>query len=860
MKNVTLGILAHVDAGKTTLSEALLYQSGMLRKLGRVDRKDSFLDTNKVEKERGITVFSKQAQIKTKNINITLLDTPGHVDFSAETERVLGVIDYAILVINASEGVQGHTVTLWELLKTYRVPTFVFVNKMDMAYTSKNKIIEDLRADLSDCCIDFTDTNTDNFKELIAVSDEKLLEKYTETFNLDDEDVRYCISKRKVIPCFFGSALKLDGIYDFLTGLENFTSEKKYPNESGARVFKIKYDEQGNRLTFMKITGGSLKVKQVVDFSSGPEKINQIRIYSGSLYETVECVDAGTVCAVTGAVSTYAGEGAGFEKENYKFLLKPVLNYKMVIPDTISIHEMYKKMKMLEEEEPSLHVVFDDKDIHVRIMGEIQTEILKNIISEKYNIDVSFDEGNILYKETVSDISEGVGHYEPLRHYSEVHLIIEPCDCEGIIFESKCSEDVLDKNWQRLIKTHVFEKEHKGILTGSQITGIKIILSAGKAHIKHTEGGDFRQATYRAIRNALAKNKSVLLEPYYKFRIEVPEESCSIGKIMSDIQVRYGTFSMPQIINGKSVLNGEIPVKTMQGYINEFNSCTKGKGKLSFSIAGYKECHNPEEVIEAFNYDFDSDIENSADSIFCKHGMAYLVKWYEVEDYMHLESTLVKKAKNDDIYALENNFDKIKASDAELEEIFKREFGRNKNNNKIYEPKEHGNISSFENYTYNEKNILKECILVDGYNVIHAWNELREIVKSDYASARKRLLEILSNYQAYRKCLLIVVFDAYRVKGGKGSEFKYDDIHVIFTKEAETADMFIEKTTHKISKKYRVRVATSDALEQIIILGNGATRVSAREFEKEVQSVTKKIREDCLLKSSYGKHYLVVEE
>ncbi|MDD6084996.1 MAG: TetM/TetW/TetO/TetS family tetracycline resistance ribosomal protection protein [Oscillospiraceae bacterium] len=854
MKKITIGILAHVDAGKTTLSEALLYKSGTIRKFGRVDHKDAFLDNNNIERERGITVFSKQAQISLPDINITLLDTPGHVDFSAETERVLSVVDYTILVINASEGVQGHTDTIWNLLESYNVPVFIFVNKTDTPDFNKENILFELKNKISNNCVDFTNTGSEEFKENIAFSDEKLLEKYSESLKITKDDIKESIFKRKIIPCYFGSALKLKGIDEFLEGIEKYTIEKKYPVDNGARVFKIKRDDQGNRLTFLKVTGGALNVKQSLNFTSGTEKINQIRIYSGSSYKAIEVAEAGTVCAVTGPISTYAGEGAGFEKDTYKFILQPVLNYKMILPDDTNIYDMFDKMKTLEEEEPSLHIVFGNKDIHVRLMGEIQTEILKTLILERFNINVEFSDGNILYKETISDISEGVGHYEPLRHYAEVHLLIEPCKCDGITFESKCSEDILDKNWQRLIRTHIFEKEHRGVLTGSPITGIKVTLVSGKAHIKHTEGGDFRQATYRAIRNGLAKNKSVLLEPYYNFKIEVPKEN--IGRLMSDIQTRYGSFSQPQTINDTAVISGEIPASTMQGYITEFNSYTKGKGKISLNVCGYKPCHNSEEIIENTKYDFDSDLENSADSIFCSHGNAFLVKWYDVENYMHI-ANYIKPEKNnresDDYF----DYFQHKATEKELEEIFNREFGKNRNKSKIYERKEHGKISSLDGYVYNEKKALKECILVDGYNVIHAWKELHDISVSNFGAARDRLLEILSNYQAYRKCLLIVVFDAYKVKGGKGSKSKYDNIYVVFTKEAETADMYIEKTTHEISKNYRVRVATSDGLEQIIILGRGAARISAREFEKEVNMVTQEIRDECFKNSSHGKEYLM---
>lgn len=862
MKKAVVGILAHVDAGKTTLSESLLFKTGAIRNPGRVDHKDTFLDTYALEKERGITVFSKQAQISTEKIAITLLDTPGHVDFSAEAERALSVIDYAVLVINASDAVQGHTETLWKLLKLHKIPVFIFVNKMDLDSADKNFVMSELKKYIHENAVDFTDDTSEEFYEEAAVCDEKILEKYTETGSLSTDDISGLIADQKIIPCYFGSALKITGIDEFIEGLEKYIISKEYGSRFGAKIYKIGHDAAGCRLTYMKITGGSIRVRDMLDADGTDEKINQIRIYSGSRFETVDHAEAGTLCAVTGPQKTYAGQGLGIDHCSYSPVLRPVLNYKIILPDSCNANDAIGKLKILEEEDPQLHIMWNEKhqEINVCIMGEIQLEILKRLISDRFGFDVEFGKGNILYKETIADKVEGVGHYEPLKHYAEVHFIMEPSDSDGIIFDSVCSEDVLDKNWQRLIMTHVFEKQHTGVLTGSPVSGIKITLASGKAHIKHTEGGDFRQACYRAIRNGLRKAKSILLEPYYDFRLEIP--SVYTGRAMTDIKQRSGTFSDPEILYDTTILTGEIPVSTAQGYITEVNSYTKGKGKFFCTPNGYKPCHNSSEVIKNTGYDADSDVENTADSVFCCHGSGFIVKWYEADKYMHLESALQKPSEAETAYKIQAE-KKLHQNPAEyekeLEEIFEREFGKGKNKNSRSSPaSEHGKgFDTLDDYVFNEKKQKEECLLVDGYNIIFSWEELSRIALENFDAARNRLIDILSNYQAYRKCILIVVFDAYKVKGGKGSVMRCNNIYVVFTKEAETADMYIEKTTHNLADKYKIRVATSDALEQMIILGRGAFRISSREFEHEVKSVASAIRKDCIEKSNKSKNYLM---
>lgn len=853
MKKLILGILAHVDSGKTTLSEGILYKTGEIRKWGRVDHRDTFLDTHALERERGITIFSKQAVFHTGNTEFTLLDTPGHADFSTETERTLQVLDYAILVISGSEGVQSHTETLWTLLKKYKIPVFIFVNKMDISNISESDIMNNIKHRLNENCINFkTDRNSEEFMENLSLYDEDIMQEFLEADNLNTENINRAISERNIFPCYFGSALKLDGIDEFIDILQKYTSEKTYGKNFGARIFKISEDEQGNRLTHLKITGGNLKVKSTVNYSCNgkiiEEKINQIRIYSGKKYQTVESVDSGTVCSVTGLTETYCGEGLGIETDFDTPMLEPVLTYKVILPEEIDTHIGLKVLRCLEEEDPQLHVIWNDnlQEIHIQLMGEIQLEILKSIINNRFGFKAEFGSGSIAYRETIENTVEGVGHYEPLRHYAEVHLLMEPGKAgSGLIFSSDCREEVLNKNWQRLILTHLKEKQHIGVLTGSPITDMKITLAAGKAHLKHTEGGDFRQATYRAVRHGLRSAKSILLEPWYKFRLEIPSENT--GRAISDIQRMCGNFSSPEILGDTSVIKGEAPVYEMRDYHNEVLEYTKGKGRLFYSLKGYEPCHNTEEVISKISYNCDSDILNTADSIFCSHGAGYTVKWNEVIEHMHVESSL--KPHYEPVEISPNqicSYHNRLVEDKELMEIFERTYGPVRRDAKSsFKPVKKNNSA---NYNYKAKPIPKgsEYLLVDGYNIIFAWDELNEIAKDNLDLARNQLINILCNYQGFKQCKLILVFDAYKIKGGQRNIEKIHNINVVYTQEAETADMYIEKVTHEIGKKYKVRVATSDNLEQIIILGNGAYRVSASEFQKEVKSVEKAIRDFIL--------------
>lgn len=852
MKRITLGILAHVDSGKTTLSEAMLYCSGNISKLGRVDHRDSFLDTFYLERDRGITIFSKQAQLSFKDTCFTILDTPGHVDFSAETERTLQVLDYAILVISGTDGVQSHTLTLFKLLEKYSVPCLIFINKTDLDGFDKEVVFHQLKARLSEKCVDFSGEKEEVY-ENIALCDETLLEKYYESETLSESEIKAAIKSRKVFPCFCGSALKLEGIDEFLNGLYSLTYQESYPEEFGAKVYKISQDNKGNRLTHMKITGGSLKVKAVFESENNKEneKVNQIRIYSGDKFSAVDEAKAGTICAVTGITFAHSGDGLGFESNSALPVLEPVLTYKVELPEGTDINSALKNIKILEEEDPQLKVVWNErlKEIQLQLMGDIQLEILKSIIKERFDLDVDFGRGNINYKETIEDTVEGVGHFEPLRHYAEVHLILKPKKRNsGLTFKTNCKEDVLDKNWQRLILTHLYEKTHIGVLTGSPITDMDIILASGRAHEKHTEGGDFRQATYRAVRNGLRYAKSVLLEPVYEFTLEVPSDN--VGRALSDIQKMHGEFENPEISGEHTVIKGKAPVSTMSDYSKEVMQYTHGEGKLFCTFSGYDICHNAEEVIENRNYNPDSDIENTADSVFCSHGAGYNVKWDEVKSHMHLQSALsvqkpvnaesvkrsyeAKKSKPKDIFAL----------DKELMEMYEKMFGK-------IEPKNYNRVSSFytkapeKKQNYKRKDTKKyegeEYLLVDGYNVIFSWEELRELSKDNIEGARNKLIEILSNYQGFKKCEVILIFDAYKVKGNREIE-KIDNVNIVYTKEAETADMYIEKTTHKLAKNNKVRVVTSDALEQLIILGNGALRVSSRMFYEEICSVHEEIQ------------------
>ncbi len=871
MKKLVIGILAHVDAGKTTLSEGLLYLSGKIRKLGRVDHRDAYLDTFELERERGITIFSKQAVLNMGDTQVTLLDTPGHVDFSAEMERTLQVLDYGILVINGADGVQGHTMTLWRLLARYGIPTFLFVNKMDQEGTDRAALLAELKKRLDDNCIDFDETqNQEEFMENLSMCDETLLEKYLEQGELDREDITDLICTRKVFPCYFGSALKLEGVEEFIKGVEKYTASPVYNVDFGAKVYKIARDEQGNRLTYMKITGGSLKVKSLLTNRSPrysaeeeiwEEKADQIRIYSGAKYEMIKEAEAGTVCAVTGLTKTYPGQGLGWEEESELPVLEPVLNYQIQLPLDCDVHQMLKKLKELEEEEPQLHIVWDEQlqEIHAMLMGEVQIDILKHLIWERFHVAVEFGVGSIVYKETIAEPVEGVGHFEPLRHYAEVHLMLEPGEPgSGLQFFTACSEDVLDKNWQRLILTHLEEKEHKGVLTGSPITDMQITLLTGRAHLKHTEGGDFRQATYRAIRQGLKKAKSILLEPYYEFRLELPGET--IGRAMADIQKMQGNFLPPETEEEMTILRGTAPVSKMRDYQREVVSYTKGRGRLFCSLKGYAPCQEQEEVVAAIGYDSERDLENPTGSVFCAHGAGFVVPWNEVEDYMHLEGAdrggVSGEEEETPAYipprsAYAGSYE----DDKELQEIFERTFGPVKEKRAMTGKRTISSQPSHSYYTPKKKS-GEEYLLVDGYNVIFAWEDLRELAEANLHAAQDKLMDILSNYQGYKKCTLILVFDAYKVEGHQEEVLKYHNIYVVYTKEAETADQYIEKTVHKIGRQNQVTVATSDRLEQIIIMGQGAQRISAKGFREEIEETNRQLRLDWHQHRQSSRNYL----
>lgn len=850
LKRLAVGILAHVDSGKTTLSEGLLYRSGEIRKLGRVDHGDAFLDSHALERSRGITIFSKQAVLHYNDTVFTLLDTPGHVDFSLEAERTLQVLDYAILVISGSEGVQSHTETLWRLLKRYNIPTFIFVNKMDLDGADHDKILNELKHRLSEGCVDFgTDRISEAFFENAAMCDNALMEQFLETGRIDSDEIKAAVSMRKIFPCCFGSALKTEGIDEFLEILDLYTKQPVYSSEFGAKVFKIAEDEQKNRLTYMKITGGSLKVKALLSDRNKlwSEKVNQIRIYSGVKFQPVDEAECGTICAVTGLIKTYSGEGLGIEQDSSSPVLEPVLSYRVELEKGIDVHTALSKLKKLEEEDPELHVVWNEQlqEIHIALMGEIQLEILKSIIAERFGLNIEFGHGGIAYKETIAAKVEGVGHYEPLRHYAEVHLILEPEKRgSGLRFATECREDQLDRNWQRLILTHLEEKTHLGVLTGSPITDMKITLAAGKAHLKHTEGGDFRQATYRAVRHGLMNAESILLEPYYDFHLEIPNDS--VGRAITDIQQMGGEFEPPVSSGEMTIISGSAPVSEMRDYHTEVISYSHGKGRLNCMLKGYFPCHDQDKVIAAYGYDCEADLNNTADSVFCGHGAGFVVKWDEVYNYMHLESVL-KKSKPQEVtqtvtrQQLTEYRDRLE-EDKELMAIFERTYGPIKRDSR--------------SALHTEKHIPvpkpsktqpvptgPEYLLVDGYNIIFSWDELKAAAAENLDLARNMLINTLCNYQGFKQCNLILVFDAYKVKGQHGNVEKVHNITVVYTKEAETADSYIEKAAHDLSKNHKVRVATSDNLEQIIILGSGAYRISAREFYEEVKSVEKAIRD-----------------
>ena len=843
MKKTVIGILAHVDAGKTTLSEALLYTAGQLKKLGRVDNKSAFLDNYELERRRGITIFSKQAVLRTENTEITLLDTPGHIDFSSEAERTLQVQDYAVLVISARDGVQPHTETLWRLLLRYNVPVFIFVNKMDLEGSDKNRVLAELKKHLSENCADFT-ASDDEICENAAFCNEKLMEKYIEEGSLSDVEIAKAIRERNIFPCWFGSALKLDGVAEFIEGLEKYTLQTEYRPEFGARVFKIARDPQGNRLTYMKITGGSLKARSIVSYMPKgseeqiEEKVNMLRIYSGEKFESSDTVQAGGICAVLGLSATYPGQGIGFEKELLKPMLEPVLTYRVILPKDISSVEFLPKLKQIEEEDPQLLVSSNAAgEIYVHLMGEIQAEVLKSLVEDRFGVSVDFDSGSVIYKETVAAPVEGVGHFEPLRHYAEVHLLIEPGEPEsGITVNSLCREEVLGKNWQRLILTHILEKTHSGVLIGAPLADVKITLVAGRAHIKHTEGGDFRQATYRALRQGLMKAKNILLEPYYAFRLEIPAEQ--LGRAINDIRIMDGKISSPESNGITAVINGRAPVSEMRSYAKDVMAYTKGKGKLSLFSDGYAPCHNAEKVIDAAKYNPESDIANTPDSVFCSHGAGINVKWYDVEKYMHVTSGMDVET-GDKIPSMPNPKllkRNLNIDDKELEAIMEREFGPIRR-------RQYSEAVLDTQKTAHAAERKKEYIIVDGYNLIFAWDGLAALAKDNFDAARHILTDILCNYRGYTKCELVLVFDGYKVKGNTGEKSDYNGIHLVFTKENETGDMYIEKLVEEVGKNYSVRVVTSDNLIQVSALRAGVLRMPAREFIKEIERVNDRIKE-----------------
>ena len=869
MNQLTVGILAHVDAGKTTLSEAMLYTAGEIRSLGRVDTKNALLDYNELERERGITIFSKQAVLNLDHTRLTLLDTPGHVDFSAEMERTLQVLDAVILVISGSDGVQGHTKTLWNLLKKYRIPVFLFVNKMDQPDTDKEAILQKLNRELTNSCVDFTDTSADSFYENIATCEEEVLNNWLAGEAITTTQIQNLIFDRKLFPCFFGSALKVTGIRELLDGIKTYSKQIKYPKEFGAKVFKITRDNQGNRLTHLKITGGRLRVRDAI----GEEKVNQIRMYCGEKFETYQEVTAGMVCAVTGLLKTRPGIGLGMEKESPMPILEPVLSYQLTFLQDVDVREFLPKIRLLEEEIPELHIVYQEekKELHIQLMGEVQTEILKSIIAKRFGVKVGFLEGSILYKETICDTVEGVGHFEPLRHYAEVHLKLEPGERgSGLQFTSQCSEDLLSRNWQRLILTHLEEKEHIGVLTGSPITDIRMTLVSGRAHPKHTEGGDFRQATYRAIRQGLMQAYSRLLEPVYEYRLEIPDSM--VGRAMNDIDKMHGNSQIELTENGMTVLTGKAPVVTMRGYITDVIAYSKGQGKLSCMFSGYEICYNEEEVLSASSYDPEADLDNQTGSVFCAHGAGFLVTWDQVKEYMHLPLSIedTDSAKMDELSLEEQAFREKQKQERmrnhgalsqtidieEIDAIIERTFYANKKR----EPVSHKGISAKRKLAASDKKRMvdsatrvykpvpqkEQYLLVDGYNVIFAWKELKELADINIDGARGQLMDIVSNYQSIKGCNLILVFDAYRVQGHKTEIAEYHNIHVVYTKEAETADQYIEHFAHEHAKNYNITVATSDGLEQIIIRGQGCQLISSREFEEEIRRTLEEFRERFL--------------
>lgn len=901
---MVIGILAHVDAGKTTLSEALLYKTGQIRNLGRVDHKDAYLDTDAQERERGITIFSKQARIVDEDWDVTLLDTPGHVDFSAEMERTLQVLDYAVLVISGTDGVQGHTRTLWRLLKHYNVPVFIFVNKMDMNGTDKNRIQRELKAELSDSCVDFSMEDMDEFYEELAMCQEDMLNYYMENGVVEDEQIQKAILERHTFPCLYGSALKLEGVEELIAYLKRFSMDKEYPKDFSARVYKIGRDSRGARLTYLKVTGGKLPVREKIEYKAKEimvEKVDQIRKYSGEKFETVDCANAGEVVAVTGLSSTFPGQGIGELEETNIPMLEPVLNYQLILPSDVNPAEFMKNMRRLEEEDPQLYVVWKEelKEIHVQLMGEVQMEVLVRLIKDRFDVVVTFGPGSIVYKETIAKPVEGVGHFEPLRHYAEAHLLLSPGETgSGVTVESACSEDVLDKNWQRLIATHVLEREHRGVLTGSVLTDVKVTILTGRAHIKHTEGGDFRQATYRAIRQGLKSTENILLEPYYNFILEIPMDY--VGRGLTDLEQRFCKMDAPEFkMVGEremATIKGCGPVATLQDYVSEVHAYSKGLGHLILELSGYDVCHNSHEVIEARGYDSELDFANPTGSVFCAHGAGFVVPWDEVPNYMHLPyvfhgdmdeaiKTASAQSKDGNFYDTDGNTfsaseqDKLAGNrgngswaksvakmsevelDAELADVYAREFGmsandlqeeeRRKWNRKKKSPLDElsGKPRTVKhdkkgNPIYPAKGPTEEYLIVDGYNIIYSWEELKDVSRTNIDSARDMLIDILCNYRGYKKCNLLLVFDAYRVKRNQGKKYSQAGIEIVFTKEDETADTYIERKVHELRDKYKITVATSDGLIQQTIMSLGGLRMSARELQEIIDRTNKDSFED----------------
>lgn len=849
MKKITIGITAHVDSGKTTLAEALLYKSGAIRSAGRVDNKDSTLDTNYIERDRGITIFSSQAEFSTSETQITLLDTPGHVDFSSEAERTLCVIDYAILVISGSDGVQSHTLTIWKLLERYDIPVFIFINKMDLITAERDVVLANIQTELSPNCVDFSGDNNE-ICENTAACCEDLLEKYLSDDSLSDSDIISAISERRIFPCLFGSALKMQGIEELISILDRYTVGSSYSSDFGAFVYKISYDSKGTRLSHIKITGGTLKTRDELEYSdesgnSVTNKISSIRFYTGEKFRTADIAEAGEVCTVTGLTGTYAGQAIGTACNSYKSALEPVMTYRIVLPDEVNIYEAIKKLKLLNEEDPQLRIFWNEhnREIQMQIMGSVQLEVITKIIEERFGFPVSFENGNITYKETIASAVEGVGHYEPLRHYAEVHILLEPLPAgSGLQFDTICPEDKLDRNWQRLILTHLKEKHHIGVLTGSRITDMKLTLVAGKAHLKHTEGGDFRQATYRAVRQGLLSARSVLLEPYYNYEIILPTDC--VGRALSDLQRMSADFDTPVNTGETSVIKGIAPASEINNYQSEIITYTQGKGRIFLSLNGYAECHNTDEVVAAFDYHAESDIENSGDSVFCSHGAGYIVKWNEVRDHMHIPLFLQDKSEHDAINRVKRaeNYIEKAVSDEELMRIFEMTYGKLKSDPLRAFKKT--KISSFDNKKVRLPHYSgPDYLLVDGYNIIFSWDDLKKTAEQNLDAARGELINRMCNYQGYTGYEVILVFDAYKVKGKHRDIEKYCNINIVYTKESETADSYIEKVTHELSKEHRVRVATSDGVEQMIILGNGAMRISASELKQRCDNADAAIKE-----------------